>query len=87
MLEELRIEGGWPDVIAAIDAGELESALELLLERLSGADENERERIRKLAVASSPTSGPNSRSPSLPAPTGDRPLLTAVASTGSGVGR
>ena len=36
---------------AAIDAGELEPALELLLERLAGADENNRERIRRLAVA------------------------------------
>jgi putative thioredoxin len=51
MLEELRIEGEWPDVLAAIDAGELERALELLLAGLAGADENERERVRRLAVA------------------------------------
>jgi putative thioredoxin len=51
LLEELRIEGEWPDVLALIDAGELEPALELLLERLADADENERERIRRLAVA------------------------------------
>ena len=31
LLEELRLEGELPDVVAAIDAGELEQALELLL--------------------------------------------------------
>jgi thioredoxin-like negative regulator of GroEL len=51
LLEELRIESEWPDVLAAIAAGELEPALELLLERLAGAGESERERIRRLAVA------------------------------------
>ena len=51
LLEELRIGGEWPDVLAAIDAGELGQALELLLERLAEADEDERERIRRLAVA------------------------------------
>ena len=51
LLEELRIEGEWPDVVAAIDAGELEQGLELLLERLTGADERKRERIRRLAIA------------------------------------
>jgi thioredoxin len=51
MLEELRIEGEWPNVVAAIDAGKLEQALEFLLERLAGADESERERIRRLTVA------------------------------------
>ena len=51
LLEELHIEGEWPDVVAAIDAGEFEQALDLLLERLTGADESERERIRRLAVA------------------------------------
>ena len=38
-------------MLAAIDAGELGQALELLLERLAEADEDERERIRRLAVA------------------------------------
>jgi thioredoxin len=49
LIEELRIEGEWLDVVALIDIGELEQALELLLERLADADE--RERIRRLAVA------------------------------------
>jgi thioredoxin len=51
LLEELRIEGEWPDVLAAIDGCELEQAFELLLERLADADETERERIRRLTVA------------------------------------
>jgi hypothetical protein len=38
LLEQLRIEGEWPDVVAAIDAGELDHAVELLLERLASAD-------------------------------------------------
>jgi thioredoxin len=51
LLEELRVEGEWPDVLAAIDGCELEQAFELLLERLADADDNERERIRRLTVA------------------------------------
>jgi putative thioredoxin len=51
LIEELRIEGEWLDVVALVDIGELEQAFELLLERLADADENERERIRRLAVA------------------------------------
>lgn len=51
LIEELRIEGEWLDVVGAIDAGELERAFQLLLGRLAGADEDERERVRRLAVA------------------------------------
>jgi putative thioredoxin len=51
LIEELRIEGEWLDVVALIDIGELEQAFERLLERLEDADQNERERIRRLAVA------------------------------------
>ena len=51
LIEELRIEGEWPDFVALIDLGELEQAFELLLERLALADDDERERIRRLAVA------------------------------------
>ena len=47
LLAELREEGRWPDVVAAVDAGETERALELLLGRL---DEN-RELVRRLMVA------------------------------------
>lgn len=38
-------------MLAAIDAGELDQALELLLERLAEADEDQRKRTRRLAVA------------------------------------
>ena len=51
LVEELRSAGEWPDVVAAIGAGEVEQAFELLFERLAGAGEDERERIRRLMVA------------------------------------
>jgi putative thioredoxin len=51
LIEELRIEGELPDFVALIDLGELEQAFELLLERLADADGDERERVRRLAVA------------------------------------
>ena len=51
LIEELRIEGEWPDFVALIDLGELEQAFELLLERLVDADGDKRERLRRLAVA------------------------------------
>ncbi len=47
LLAELRGEGGWPDVLEALDAGDHERALELLLERL----EDDPERVRRLMVA------------------------------------
>jgi putative thioredoxin len=50
-IEELRTAGEWADVVSAIDAGEVEQALELLLGRLAGAGEDERERVRRLMVA------------------------------------
>jgi len=51
LVDELRIEGEWPDVVEAIDSGDLERALELLVEKLSEADENARDRVRGLMVA------------------------------------
>ena len=47
LIEELRAEGRWPDVVAAVDVGDHERALELLLERL-GEDQ---ERVRAVMVA------------------------------------
>ena len=47
LLEELRTEGRWLDVVAAVDAGEHERALELLLGRL----DEDREGVRRLMVA------------------------------------
>jgi putative thioredoxin len=47
LTEELRADGRWPDIVAALDEGELERALELLLERL----DEDRERVRGVMVA------------------------------------
>jgi len=51
LVDELRVEGEWPDIVAALDEGDHDSAFELLLERLDEADTDERERIRRLMVA------------------------------------
>jgi putative thioredoxin len=50
-LEELRASGDLPDVREALEAGDSERALELILDAISGADADERERLRELAVA------------------------------------
>jgi thioredoxin len=50
-IEELRESGELPDVVAALDAGDEERALELLLERVGEATPEERARLRELAVA------------------------------------
>jgi thioredoxin len=51
LVEELRVEGEWPEVVAAVDASDYERAFELLLERLDDAGPDERERVRRLMVA------------------------------------
>jgi thioredoxin len=51
LVDELRVEGEWPDVVAALDDGDHERAFDLLLERLEDAEPDERERIRRLMVA------------------------------------
>ncbi len=50
-LEELRASGDLPDVLEALDAGDPERALELILDAIPGAGADERERLRELAVA------------------------------------
>jgi putative thioredoxin len=50
-VDELRVEGEWPDVVAALDGGDHDRAFDLLLGRLEEADPDERERIRALMVA------------------------------------
>ena len=50
-LEELRASGELPDVLRALDAGDSERALELILEKIPDAEGDERERLRDLAVA------------------------------------
>ena len=49
LVDELRIEGEWPDVVEALDRGDYEAAFEALLGR--AADPDERDRVRRLMVA------------------------------------
>lgn len=51
LVDELREAGELPEVVEALDAGEVERALELLLERIPGADPTLRDRVREVAVA------------------------------------
>ena len=50
LIEELRAEGVWPDVVGVLADGDRERALALLLEKLEGAQAEERERVRRLMV-------------------------------------
>jgi putative thioredoxin len=50
LIEELRAEGAWPEVVSALDEGDPGRALDLLLAKLDGAGPDERERIRRLMV-------------------------------------
>jgi len=50
-IEELRIEGEWPEVVAAWDAGDLERAFRWLLDELGRTEAAQRERVRRLMVA------------------------------------
>ena len=51
LVEELRASGELPDVVAAVDAADLERALELIVEAVPGAAPDERDRLREVAVA------------------------------------
>jgi putative thioredoxin len=51
LLDELRTEGRWPEVVDAIESGDDERALERLLAELDGADPDTRDRIRRVMVA------------------------------------
>jgi putative thioredoxin len=51
LVEELRASGDLPDVVAALDAGDLERALDLVVTAVPAAEREERERLRELAVA------------------------------------
>ena len=51
LTEELRGSGELPDVLAALEAGDHERALELLLAEVEAADADGRERLRGLMVA------------------------------------
>jgi len=51
LVDELRVEGEWPDVVEAVEEQDHDRAFELLLERLGEAEPDERDRIRRLMVA------------------------------------
>jgi putative thioredoxin len=50
-LEELRASGELPDVVAALDRGDHERALELILDAVQDGSPEDRDRLRELAVA------------------------------------
>jgi putative thioredoxin len=51
LVEELRQNAELPEVVAALDAGEVERALALILEAVPEAEPGTRERLREVAVA------------------------------------
>lgn len=51
LVEELRAEGALPDVVEALDRGDEQEALELVLAAIPGAVPEQRDRLRDLAVA------------------------------------
>ena len=51
VVEELRVSGELPDVLAALEADEPERALDLVLDMIATASPEERERLRELALA------------------------------------
>jgi putative thioredoxin len=51
LLDELRAAGELPDVVAAVDAGDPQRALDLILDAVPGAAADERDRLREVAVA------------------------------------
>ena len=51
LVEELRASGELPEVVQALDAGDPERALGLLVEAVPSAEPPERERLREVAVA------------------------------------
>jgi len=55
VLEQLRADGRWPEVVEAIDGGDHERALELLLGRL----DEDRDRVREVMVALFKELGPD----------------------------
>ena len=50
-LEELRAQGELPEIVQALEAGDNETALDLILEAIRDAPPPDREKLRDLAVA------------------------------------
>jgi putative thioredoxin len=50
-VEDLRMNGDLPDILAAIEAGDEEHALDLILAAIPESPQERRERLRELAVA------------------------------------
>ncbi len=51
LVEELRAAGELPEVVASLDADDVEGALAFIVEAVPGADTVQRERLREVAVA------------------------------------
>jgi putative thioredoxin len=51
LLEELRAAGELPAVVAALDAGDVEGALRFIVEQVPEAAQQDRDRLREVAVA------------------------------------
>ncbi len=51
LLDELRESGELPDVVSALDAGDVEGALISILEAVPAADASGRDRLREVAIA------------------------------------
>jgi thioredoxin len=58
-LEELRESGERPDLLAALEQGDHERALELILDAVGDAGSDDRDRLRELAVAIFEVLGPD----------------------------
>jgi thioredoxin len=59
VVEELRASGDYPDVLAALEAGDPERALGVILDAVPSAEPEERDRLRELAVAIFDDLGPD----------------------------
>lgn len=59
LLEELRAAGELADVVAALDAGDVEGALRSIVEAVPGASPEDRDRLRDVAVALFERLGPD----------------------------
>ena len=51
LVEELRASGELPEVVAALDADDVEAALSLLVDAVPRAEPSDRDRLREVAVA------------------------------------